>query len=150
MSTLSYDREKLRAELERDEGRRARAYQDTEGIWTIGVGWNLEANALPDDVIDRLLELSIGEAEKTLDGYLRDWRKLDEDRQRVLLNMAFNLGASRLAGFKRLKSCLVGYLATGRASWLRHAADEMLASEWSNQVGPRATRLADRMRGGPA
>ena len=33
-----------------------------EGIWTVGVGWNLQANALPEDVIDRLLDVSIDEA----------------------------------------------------------------------------------------
>ena len=146
---MSYDRAALRAELERDEGRRAKAYQDTEGIWTVGVGWNLQANALPEDVIDRLLEVSIDQAEATLDGWLRDWRQLDDARQRVLLNMAFNLGASRLAGFKRLKSCLVGYLATRTPSWLGHAADEMMASQWASQVGERADRLAAVMRGEP-
>ena len=144
---MSYDRAALRAELERDEGRRAKAYQDTEGIWTVGVGWNLQANALPEDVIDRLLEVSIDQAEATLDGWLRDWRQFDDARQRVLLNLAFNLGETRLAGFVRLKSCLVGYLATKNASWLGHAADEMLASKWAKQVGPRADRLAAIMRG---
>ena len=146
---MSYDRAALRAELERDEGRRAKAYQDTEGIWTVGVGWNLQANALPEDVIDRLLEVSIDQAEATLDGWLRDWRELDDARQRALLNMAFNLGATRLSGFTRLKSCLVGYLATRTESWLGHAADEMLASRWATQVGPRADRLAAIMRGTP-
>ena len=147
---MSYDREKLRAELERDEGDKRKPYRCTAGHLTAGIGHNLDAHELSDAVVEMWFAEDVAEAEATLDGYLRDWRQLDDARQRVLLNMAFNLGASRLAGFKRLKSCLIGYLATRNASWLRHAADEMLASEWATQVGPRATRLADRMRGGPA
>ena len=144
---MSYDREKLRAELERDEGDKRKPYRCTAGHLTAGIGHNLDAHELSDAVVDLWFAEDVAEAEATLDGWLRDWRQLDEPRQRVLLNMAFNLGASRLAGFVRLKSCLVGYLATGTASWLGHAADEMQASAWSKQVGPRADRLIAIMRG---
>ncbi len=147
MSGASFDRTKLRAELERDEGRRTRAYRDSEGIWTVGVGWNLEANALPDDVIDRLLDLSIDQAALTLDVLEPRWRALDEERQLVMLNMSFNLGAGRLAGFRRFWAAISDYLDSGAAKALDRAADEMLASKWAKQVGPRADRLARRMRG---
>ena len=33
---------RLRASIERNEGRRRRAYRDTEGVLTVGVGHNLE------------------------------------------------------------------------------------------------------------
>ena len=144
---MSYDREKLRAELKRDEGDKRKPYRCTAGHLTAGIGHNLDAHELSDAVVEMWFAEDVAEAERALDGWLRDWRQLDPDRQRVLLNMAFNLGADRLSGFVRLKSCLVGYLATRTASWLGHAADEMMASEWSKQVGPRADRLAAIMRG---
>ena len=57
----TYDTLSLKAELSRDEGRKSKPYRDSEGILTIGVGWNLEANPLPDEVIVRFLvgDLSI-------------------------------------------------------------------------------------------
>ncbi len=146
MSEAGYDRAKLRTELERDEGRRTRAYRDSEGIWTVGVGFNIEANALPDDVIDRLLDLSIDQAALALDVLEPRWRKLDADRQRVLLNMSFNLGAGRLAGFKRFWAAISDYLDGGGQGALDRAAEEMAASVWAQQVGARADRLAHRMR----
>ena len=146
---MSYDRAALRRELERDEGDKRKPYRCTAGHLTAGIGHNLDAHELSDAVIEMWFAEDVAEAEATLDGYLRDWRQLDDARQRVLLNMAFNLGAPRLAGFKRLKSCLVGYLATRTPSWLGHAADEMMASQWASQVGERADRLAAVMRGEP-
>lgn len=146
----TFDRAALRAELELDEGRRSRAYQDSRGIWTVGVGFNLEANALPDDVIDRLLDISIDNAVLALDVLEPRWRELDDDRQRVLVNMAFNLGALGFAKFGRMRAAVRSYLDGGGQAALALAADEMLRSRWAEQVGKRAVRLADRMRGRPA
>jgi lysozyme len=138
--------ELLRAELSRDEGRRKRVYLDSVGIPTIGCGWNLEANDLPEDVIDRLLDVSIDQAMRDLDALEPRWQQIDGDRQRVLLNMAFNLGRSRLAAFKRFWAEIDAFIDGQGAQHLSRAADEMLASKWAEQVGARATRLADRMR----
>lgn len=132
---------KLKAELERDEGRRSKPYEDTEGILTIGVGWNLEERGLPQEIIDRLFELSISEAERDAMALFPSFRELDQARQRVLVNMAFNLGRKRLSGFKKMIA------AVGREDWAA-AADEMLDSKWARQVGKRAERLADMMRRG--
>jgi lysozyme len=144
--TVSYDLAKLLAELSRDEGRRARMYLDSEGIETVGVGFNLRSNDLPEDVIDRLLEVSIDQAELALDVLEPRWRQLDGDRQRVLVNMAFNLGQTRFAGFKKFWAAIDAFIAGQGAMYLSVAADEMMASKWASQVGARATRLADRMR----
>jgi len=140
---MTYHVGNLKDELSRHEGRKPKPYKDSEGILTIGVGWNLEANGLPEDVIDHLLELGIENAEKALDAIHPNWREHDEARQRVLLNMAFNLGQSRLAGFKKMWAAV----AIGD---YEEAAAQMLDSKWAGQVGYRATELADRMRGGVA
>jgi lysozyme len=67
--------------------------------------------------------------------------KLTETRKAVLLNMALNLGRSRLAGFKR-------FLEAIHAEAWEQAASEMLDSRWRQQVGDRAVRLAKQMRDG--
>jgi len=143
--SLELDRKKLRAELSQDEGRRTRAYQDSLGIWTVGVGFNLEANAIPEDVVDRLLDLSIANVEAGLDAFEPHWRTLDADRRRVLVNMGF-MGVQRLSGFRKMWAHLRSYLNTGTPLFLDQAAEEMLDSKWARQVGTRADRLAARMR----
>lgn len=136
-----YDESTMRAELSRDEGRRRFPYKDTEGILTIGVGWNLEANGLPEYVIDYLLNTGIKQAEQDVQALYQEWELLSDVRQRVLINMAFNLGRHRLAGFKDMWAAI-------HARQYHVAAEEMLDSKWARQVGPRATRLAEEMSEG--
>ena len=66
------------------------------------------------------------------------WKELDDVRQRVLANMAFNLGLPRLSKF-------VNFLTAVQASDWEKAADEMMDSKWANQVGERAIRLRQKM-----
>lgn len=144
-----YDLDALRKELRRDEGYRTHLYNDADGKpyespagkLTIGIGLNIEDRGLPQDVIYLLLDRCIDEAEEILDRLWWQWRGLDADRQRVLLNMAYNLGQDRLSRFVKMWGCL-------RAGDVAGAADEMVDSLWYQQVGVRAERLVARMRGG--
>jgi len=154
----SYDPIKLRAELTRDEARRTSPYLDccgqswrlctctSKGHLTIGVGWNLDANPLPEWVVDLLLDLSIGKAERGLDAIEPQWRDLNDERQRVLMNMCFNLGAAGLASLTSFWAHIRDYFSNGHEASLDKAADRMLAFKWAAQVGPRAQRLAALMR----
>ena len=146
---MSFSLATLKDELTRDEGRKRRAYKDSEGIWTVGIGWNLEANDLPDDVIDRLFATSVDGAQRALNALEPRWRELDDDRQLVLLNMAFNLGYHRFSKFVRFWEAVRGYLLSRDPMHLKDAADEMLDSLWARQVKARANRLADRMLNSP-
>jgi len=62
-------------------------------------------------------------------------------RQRVLLDMAFNLGISGLLKFKRTLKAI-------RAKQYEKAAEMMLDSRWATQVGQRAKRLSKMMATG--
>ena len=64
--------------------------------------------------------------------------QLNEVRQRVLVDMAFNMGIVGLLSFKRT-------LATIQAGDYQQAATMMLDSRWAGQVGQRAERLAHMM-----
>ena len=133
--------ETLRAELMRDEGVRLKPYQDSVGKLTIGVGRNLDDVGISQDEVANLLDNDIKRTMAELDKSLPWWRNLDEVRQRVLLNMAFNLGVAGLLGFKNTLA------AIQNDKW-GEAADGMLASKWAKQVGGRAQRLAVMMRTG--
>jgi GH24 family phage-related lysozyme (muramidase) len=138
MST--YDDAALRAELTRDEGRRNRIYKDTVGKTSGGVGRNLDDVGLMDDEIDLMLDNDIARTEKFLDANLSWWRQLDDVRQRVLMNMAFNMGG-RLMGFHMM-------LTAANTGDFETAANEMANSLWAKQVGERADRLTKMMRTG--
>jgi lysozyme len=119
-------------------------YQDSRGFWTIGVGHCIDrciaGAGISAPVSAQLLEQDIARAELDLDYHLPWWRELTDVRQRVLLNMAFNLG-DRLLGFRKALTAMQG------GDWST-AATEMLDSQWAAQVGPRAQRLAEAMRSG--
>ena len=136
----NYDALKLKAELTRDEDRRYRIYTDTVGKVSGGIGRNLTDKGFRDSEIDLMYQNDIADTEAWLDRNLPWWRSLDPVRQRVLMNMAFNM-QGRLLGFRNFLA------AAQRADW-SVAAAEMLDSLWARQVGDRAKRLASMMRSG--
>ncbi|MBU9469118.1 glycoside hydrolase family protein [Burkholderia multivorans] len=135
-----YDAVKLKAELTLDEGRRSRIYVDTVGKVSGGIGRNLTDKGFRDNEIDLMYQNDVAETEAWLDRNLPWWRSLDPVRQRVMMNMAFNMQGKLLTFVNTLAAIKRGDYAT--------AADGMLASKWATQVGARATRLADMMRSG--
>jgi lysozyme len=137
----SAEREALAAGLRLDEGVRRFPYTDTVGKLTVGVGRNLSDRGLSDDEIDYLLQNDITLVIDDLNRALPWWVELSPVRQRVLANMAFNLGLSRLKGFTRMLSAM-------RRKDFAAAAQEMRSSKWAEQVGARAERLARLMEAG--
>ena len=143
---MTPDDAQLIKDLRRDEGVEYSPYLDTVGILTVGVGHNLKAKPLPegwrypltDAQVNELLSDDLDEVFDGLDNELPWWRKLDDDRQRVLINMAFNLGIKGLLGFKNTLAAV----AQGRYS---AAGAGMAASKWAGQVGARADRLVETM-----
>ncbi|MBR8312374.1 glycoside hydrolase family protein [Burkholderia dolosa] len=135
-----YDRSLLKAELTLDEGRRSRIYVDTVGKVSGGIGRNLTDKGFRDNEIDLMYQNDIAETEAWLDRNLPWWRSLDPVRQRVMMNMAFNMQGKLLTFVNTLAAIKRGDYAA--------AADGMLNSLWAKQVGARATRLASMMRSG--
>jgi lysozyme len=127
-------------QLTRDEGLRLKPYTDTVGKLTIGVGRNLTDVGISKAEAEALLQADIERSAALLDQELPWWKTLDGPRQRVLLNMAFNLGYRLLTFKNTLKAVREG-------RW-EDAAAGMLASKWAYQVGQRAHRLAATMRSG--
>lgn len=135
------DRSAMIAELTRDEGFRAKPYHCTAGKLTIGVGRNIQEVGITKDEAAVLLVNDIERCAAELDQKLPWWRELDAVRQRVLLNMNFNLGITKLLGFRNT-------LAAVRERRFDDAAAGMEASLWHRQVGDRARRLVSMMRTG--
>ena len=132
---------KLKKELERDEGRRNKAYQDSKGIWTVGVGHNLQYKPISDHAIDVILNDDVNDALNDLFKNFPWMRGLDEVRQRVFANMCFNMGVVTLSEFHNT-------LAAAKDGRYQDCAKAMLDSDWAKQVGSRADRLARMMETG--
>lgn len=126
-------------ELRRDEGVRFTPYKDSLGNWTIGVGHLLGASArmtlITAAEADALLFDDIDAARGLIIMLVPNWPSLNDDRQRALLNMAFNLG-------DHLKTFVHFLDAVNNGAWVS-AAEHMMQSLWAKQVGARALRLHD-------
>ena len=125
-------------QLEVDEGRKRFSYRCTAGKLSIGVGRNLEDRGLREDEINLMLSNDIDEAEGIARKLIPHYQKLSEERKAVVINMAFNLGETRLSQFKQTLTAI----NEGRYA---DAATGMRNSLWYKQVGARAERLATIM-----
>ena len=146
------DISKLREELEFDEGCIYEIYNDHLGYPTFGIGHLvLESDSEHGEPVgtpvskERVIECFEKDIESVFSDLERNMPWVSdqpEDIKRVLANMCFNLGITRLLKFQKFLT------AIEKQDW-NTAAVEMMDSRWATQVGPRATRLRDRvLKGG--
>ena len=146
-----------------NEGRRARAYNDSHGYRTVGVGFCIDPRVRPDarqkieslganfdavynqrqdltnQQIDALLKESINEAIQVAQNYIGNLSFHPKNVQIALIDMAFNLGPTKLNQFVRLKQQVL-------ARNYEMAAREMEDSRWYGQVRDRGPRMTSIMR----
>lgn len=135
------NREQLKMQLEVDEGLRLKPYRCTAGKLTIGIGRNLDDNGITRGEAMFMLDNDVAKCEIEM---FREfpWAKgMSDRRQQALCNMLYNMGITRLKGFRKM----LAFMKEGKYN---EAADEMLNSKWAKQVGIRANRLAIMMRNG--
>jgi GH24 family phage-related lysozyme (muramidase) len=143
------DLDKLRKQLEIDEGVKYEIYKDHLGYPTFGVG-HLILETDPEygsEYGTAVSESRVVEAfEQDCENVLRDchilyedFDDLPEEAQQIIANMMFNMGRPRLSKFKGMKR------GVDAKDW-NAAADEMVDSAWYRQVTNRAERLVKRMR----
>jgi lysozyme len=139
------DRATLKAELTRDEGKRLTSYRDSRGFWTIGIGHLLGEQqrmlTITEEECDALFQADLNEAYNVAHALAPEVFAISnyefrDKKERVLVNMAFNLGYAGLAKFKK-------FLAAVEVARWDDAADEMMDSLWAKQVPARAKRLRD-------
>lgn len=138
---VTSSRDAIVQQLIRHEGVRLHLYADTVGKLTIGCGRNLTDNGINRAEAYFLLRNDIDRTINELVQAFPWFSDLDEVRQRVLIDMNFNIG---LTGLKKFKATIA---AIGARQY-EQAADQMLKSLWAKQVGKRASRLAAMMRTG--
>ena len=133
------DMVRLRETITRHEGSRLQMYQDSLGIWTIGVGHNIQEKGISPKVMELMLDEDLEEAISELKRSVSFFSKMPQQVQEALVNLSFNLGIPRLMQFKKT----LAYLRNGE---FESAADELLDSRYAEQVGRRALEIADMIR----
>ena len=144
---INYTR--LETTVMNDEGFRARPYLDTVGVATIGYGStfvlgervSMDWTAITADTARELLRGDLYQALIDAQAVFSRFNDMNDVRQEVIVNMAYNLGRRGLAGFKRMVK---------KSDYLDYAgmAFEMQNSKWFSQVGLRSIRLVLEMRSG--
>ena len=135
--------EQLREMLRRHEGVRNFVYMCSEGYETIGVGRNIAESGLglSDDEVDYLLDNDIKRVKDELTDEYYWFGGLNDARQEAMIDISFNLGQTRLRGFKKALDAMA-------SEDFDIAADEFMDSRWSEQVGNRAIEVTEMIRTG--
>lgn len=149
--------------LVKHEGERFKAYKCPAGKRTIGIGHNLDDNGLPPSVAARMTlsdilangidhetsreifayDLAIAERDAKQFAGLA-WESMNNARRAALIDMAFQLGLSRLSGFKGMRKAM----QTG--NW-NQVAYETLDSKYAQRDTPaRAREIAQIFKTGVA
>ena len=144
-----YDLERLTATLTRHEGEAKFPYLCTAGKTSIGIGRNLTDKGISQATIEQMFDEDLNEAISDVAAVFPRWTELSPIRQEVLINMAFNLGRVKLAGFKNFFKALSLAVDANpeedQAAYFYAAGVEMEDSAWWGQVGPRAPELREMM-----
>lgn len=140
--------DKLKKQLEFEEGRVLTVYKCSQGHSTIGIGHNLDAKPMhhggriPHKITDAECDaIFIEDIQQTVDGLTRQWKGLgllSDARRDAIIQMAFQLGVSGVMKFKKMLKALEV------CEWSK-AHKEALDSDWAKQTPARANRVATQI-----
>jgi lysozyme len=150
MTYESYQR--LRRQLTGHEARRRELYDDATGRplrpgdtilgnITGGIGHNFFAHPLSDDLIDLFFARDLADAVRDVQTALPWFVEQDDVRQRVLVELAFNLGVPRLLQFGPTLEHI-------KLRQYDDAAAHLLASDAGQKLPGRYGVLAEMVRTG--
>ena len=126
------DFNKLVDRILENEGFKAKPYQCSEGVWTIGHG----ITYLTEEESKRIVADRIAEKHLGLGGTLDWYNDLPPEVQGVILEMCFQMGTSGMLQFRKMIEAMKD------KDWKR-ASLEMKDSKWYRQTPNRCERLAE-------
>ena len=140
---------KLRRQLEIDEGVKYEVYLDHLNKKTFGIG-HLVLDKDPEskmEVGDSVSERRVEEAfDKDIQSVIDDCQRLysnfnamPEECKQITANMMFNMGLPKMKAFKKMNAAIED------EDYLK-ASEEMVDSKWYRTVPNRADRLVQRMK----
>lgn len=136
--------ENLLKQIKEEEGLVLHAYKDHLGYLTIGYGRLIDKNkggGITKEEAEYLLKNDIERFINEIKKNISFFNDLNDARQAVIINMAFQMGISGLLGFKNTLKFIEN-------KEFDKAADNMMLSKWATQTNNRAKRLSEQMRSG--
>lgn len=135
-------KEKAKPSIRRREGYRNYVYKCSKGYNSIGYGFNVDANPLPGDIrvylqkhgvilpemAERLLDICVSSAIRACERLYPEFHTFSERRQLALLDLAYNMGETRLRKFTNTNH------AINRGEW-ELAANGIKRSLYWTQLG---------------
>ncbi len=130
------DFEKAKKMLIFDEGKKTRPYKCTAGKTTIGIGRNLDDVGISDATIDLMFKEDLERAASICENIfgLEQWNRWSDARRLGWTNFAFQLGRSRMLGFR---NTLKAAIAEDWADTERRLRESL----WAKQTPNRAERV---------
>lgn len=130
----------LEEKIASEEGFEPNKYICPTGFMSIGYGFNIDVIPMPKEVADLWLSLIVRDMKKRLAQF--DWiGELNEARQVVLYDMAYQMGINGMLSFTNMINSL-------RAEKYCEAASHLLDSKYARQTPGRASRNAEILRSG--
>ena len=135
--------------IEKHEGRKTKPYQDTKGLWTIGVGHLIgNGKTLPDNMNREFSNKEVDDmfasdyehhekAAKQIPGY----GKLNDSGKAALVDLTFNMGPTWYRKWPDFTKQL-------QAGDTEGAAKNLEGSAWYKQVGQRGPAVVNLIRNG--
>jgi GH24 family phage-related lysozyme (muramidase) len=142
------DKEKMREEFLRHEGKRLTVYHDSLGFPTVGIGHlikNTDILEVGDSVsiahLERLFEHDYETHLKECKQIYPDFDSLPVKVREALLNMTFNMGAPKMQSFTNFNALIE------KQDW-GMVADYLRTNfkKWYAQVGNRAKEIEEKFR----
>jgi lysozyme len=134
------DLNKLHTQLNSEEGLRLMPYRDSVGKITIGRGHNLSDDGISLHIAEEIYLEDVTRAISIATQYVPAWPTLDDVRQRVFVDLAFNMQ-------HKLGTFGVMLTAANRRDF-GAAADALQSSLWYTEVGMRGSKLVSMLRTG--
>lgn len=148
-SNSSMSESDIKEMIKRHEGVRYKPYQDSLGLWTVGVGhligdgktlpaaWNREFSK---DEIDNLFDKDYAHHKSAAEG-IPGFGDLNGKGKGALVDLTFNMGPSWISKWPKLKNQLSEKDVDG-------AANNLQSSLWYKQVGNRGPEITGLLREG--
>lgn len=141
---MSFDLDTIvKEDIDRHEDTVLHAYPDSKGYLTIGTGRLIDkrkGGGLTKEEADYLRDNDIGRCRSELMRNLPWFNRTPPQIRRALINMCFQMGITKLLGFKKT----LHLIQDGRYP---EAADEALRSDWARYDSPaRAKEVAGWIR----
>ena len=151
---------RLQQSIEFEEGFKEIPYQDTEGLWSVGIGMCLERSIISTQEWKTLLDRGwirvtvthegarllsnnrLAQLKHALSVALPAWSEISEVRREVLIHMAYQMGMGFIGKFPKFIA------AVNDRDWVwakRHGLDSVWARE---QTPSRAKRLMNTLERG--